>query len=542
MTRRCAARARPARFATGPTAPFGRLLATLALVLVATPFVPVSAQPASARPPVVFGAGPAARLPACRAGAYLPAALLAACRGDAGSPSARPPTGRAGPPAADVAVDPMRCAAPAYPVPPADALRVADFGAIADDPLDDTEAIQRALDALREGQWLTFAPGVYRHRASLVVGRAGVTLWGEGATLQATNPRDQALRIVADRVSVFRFRLIAATVARGTLPAESRIAVYPHDERDVVRGVRLRGNRIEDDPAQPGYENASTAAAVFLHRADDFRIEDNRIARSLADGIHLTAGSRDGLVARNRVLQTGDDAIAAVSYRARAQHDVVSEADRVRDVLIVDNDVGGQYWGRGIAVVGGRRVAILGNRIADGAMAASIYVARESYWLTDGVTQVLVAGNVVVDNQVAPPAYNPRDTYTESARTAQGAIEVYAWLWADERGSDAVAARLGIDAVAICDNTIARVRTAGVRIGAGSDRPVAAVDHTGLAGTIANGVLRGLTVVGNRFADVASPVDIHPSSLAQVVCGDGRPPPGRGTCPQGGLPPPPSPR
>lgn len=412
-----------------------------------------------------------------------------------------------------------RCTARPWPTPPSDAVVVTTFGAVPDDEADDTDAIQRALDGLREGQWLVFPAGTYRHGRSLVVSKRGVTLWSNGATLHATNRSDQAIRIVADDVSVYRFRLLAVTEERGTMPLESRIAVYPFDEGTVTRNVLIRGNRITAQPGRIGLDNASTAAGIFLFRVDGFRIEDNVVSRSLADGIHVTAGSQRGLVTRNEVRETGDDTIGVVSYNNRPEGaGAAAEASRVRDVLIVDNDVGGQYFGRGIAVVGGEQVAILNNRIQDSAMAASVYVARESYWLSDGISRVLVAGNRIRDNQQRPPAWNFRNIWTEDRRTAQGAIELYTWIWADEGQS---ARRLGVDEVAICDNTIEKTRTAAIRIGAGSHEWVQGTDHRGRQSVLTNGPMTNVTVVGNGFSQVAAPFEIHGTVLDQVRCASG---------------------
>ena len=51
-----------------------------------------------------------------------------------------------------------------------------------------------------------------------------------------------------------------------------------------------------------------------------------------------------------------------------------------RNILITDNDVKGQYWGRGISVVGGENVTIQYNQISDTTYAAGVLLARE--WVT----------------------------------------------------------------------------------------------------------------------------------------------------------------
>ena len=66
---------------------------------------------------------------------------------------------------------------------------------------------------------------------------------------------------------------------------------------------------------------------------------------------------------KNTVRENGDDMIAVVSYMASdgtAIGSMTSSMTTLRDqrlnrnILITDNDVKGQYWGRGITVVGAR--------------------------------------------------------------------------------------------------------------------------------------------------------------------------------------------
>ncbi|HYS15119.1 MAG TPA: glycosyl hydrolase family 28-related protein, partial [Burkholderiaceae bacterium] len=79
------------------------------------------------------------------------------------------------------------------PTRPARVRSVADFGAIGNDSVDDTDAIQRALNSLAPGEWLVFPPGRYVHSKSLHMQVANTVMWGEGATLHASNPSDQAI-------------------------------------------------------------------------------------------------------------------------------------------------------------------------------------------------------------------------------------------------------------------------------------------------------------------------------------------------------------
>ena len=64
-------------------------------------------------------------------------------------------------------------------------------------------------------------------------------------------------------------------------------------------------------------------------------------------------------------------------------------------MLIDGNTVSGNYWGRGISVVGGRTVTISNNTVSGVQKAAGIMVAQEDSWKTYGVSDVVIENNVV---------------------------------------------------------------------------------------------------------------------------------------------------
>jgi parallel beta-helix repeat protein len=91
-------------------------------------------------------------------------------------------------------------------------------------------------------------------------------------------------------------------------------------------------------------------------------------------------------IAGNKVRNSGDDMIAVVTY---AYHPV-----NTYEILIENNDVADQPWGRGISVVGGENITIRDNRISRSSD-AGIYIAAESSWATRGVKNVVVQGNTI---------------------------------------------------------------------------------------------------------------------------------------------------
>jgi hypothetical protein len=90
-------------------------------------------------------------------------------------------------------------------------------------------------------------------------------------------------------------------------------------------------------------------------------------------------------------------------------------------VLIEDNDVAGNYWGRGIALVGGKDITIRRNKIAYTTVAAGILVTGESSWNTSNVHNVLVEDNDIAHVQTTDAQYNPINA---KGKTGQGAIDI----------------------------------------------------------------------------------------------------------------------
>lgn len=390
-------------------------------------------------------------------------------------------------------------------------------GAAGDGRTDDTGAIQRALDRLRPGQRLVFPPATCCHSARLVVRRAGVTLDGRGARLHALNPDDQALQVTADGVLIEGFTLTAVTDGRRLAPWHSRIAVWREDERPIV-GVRIVGNRIVEagEPGSAG-ANSSSSAGIFLQRARRFRIEGNTVRRSLADGIHITGGSRQGRVVGNTVRETGDDLIAVVSYlgvpgtrETAAAVARTLESRRslhlVRHIVVADNHVAGNYWGRGIAVVGGEDVLIARNAIADTSHGAGVYIAREQGYATFGVRRVRVEGNTIRRVQTTDPAYTTLAPPLRTRRAGHGAIELVAHQFDQEAVVPALRDALSVREVQVVANRIERAETPAIRIGWGHGLRELDMSAPGAPRTFAGAAVTDVELVDNRIHDTAQPL------------------------------------
>ena len=393
--------------------------------------------------------------------------------------------------------------------PSGKARSVTEFGAVPDDDGDDTAAIQRALDALQPGEWLVFPPGRYVHSTRLRVQVRGTKLWGRGAQLHATNPADMAVMLMADDAAIYGFTLTAFTEKRGNKPYEARIAIHPRSsDGPMLRGNEVRGNRIVADAASdPRAANSATTTGVFVYRARDFLVAENYVERSLADGIHITAGSAFGRVVRNTVRETGDDMIAMVSYLGRRDEsaaqiaaDLSARTDRVvHDIVVEGNDLAGQYWGRGISLVGARGITVRANRISDTTTAAAIYVAREANYRTAGVQDALIEDNEIRRVQTTSPRYVAAAVSHGLHKTGHPGILVYSQIGEDEAREGALFEQLRIRDVRIQNNRIEDAANDGIRLS--SRRGARAAPRTGGEPDAAEPI-SGVSIAGNRIERV----------------------------------------
>jgi hypothetical protein len=377
----------------------------------------------------------------------------------------------------------LRPALPAIPTVPSNYLSVTNFGAIPNDNLPDDAAIARALAALQPGQWLVFPPGRYIQSKSIYVKTKNVVLWGKGATIHATNPDDQTIGLNADGASIYYFTLTADADIRRTAARHSRISVYRDDTLpDFQSGNVVRRNVITHTATSPN----GGSGGVLVYRAKDFTVAENTVRRTLADGIHITNGSNNGKVMFNTVSETGDDMIGVVSYMGPLWQSKVKAnlndwvhttlpLKRVHDVVISNNDLGGNYWGRGVGVVGSSNITIRDNKIHHVTRAAGILIGQEAGYNTFGVKNILVTGNTISQIQTTTAAYVPAlntsliQALKSTSVTGHGGIEVYAYGNSASDVADPVLAPwISVSDVRIENNKITETVADAVRVGVAS--------------------------------------------------------------------------
>ncbi len=353
---------------------------------------------------------------------------------------------------------------------------------------------------------MVFASGTYTITKHLTAKVPGITLYGTGATIKATNPTDGALMISADKIAVYNLTLTQNSTTRQTTPWAGGISVIQtiKSAPQRIRGAIVQGNTVLN----------SAAVGIFVFRADGFTIANNVIKRSLADGIHVTAGSSFGRVIDNTVTQNGDDMIAIVSFAGNRSNDPASVRYKDwsyimalldRNIYVAGNDVSDNYNGRGISVVGGADITIENNAVSRVTQAAGLYIQRERSWMSLGDHNILARGNSFTDIENTQPEFKPASV--KNAPAQHGVVEIGSDQADDEMSNATYREALSISHIAITDNVLKLWSYAPVRIGIG------------------NGPVYNVTIERNSFSNgsIRKLVEIHPGlQLSSFTCAANR--------------------
>lgn len=283
-------------------------------------------------------------------------------------------------------------------------INLADFGAVPDSGNDATDAINAALSSLTNGGTLVGPPGEYHHAGQMHVTRDGTRINGDGMQWTSTNPLQQALRINGrSRVEVLGLKLVS--------PATVRKSGH---EFNAINVQSSNAVRIEDCNI-----NGSSAVGIMVtHDSYDYLIRNNRVFGTMADGIHSTGRSHHGLIVGNLVDNVDDDGIAVVSY--------VGNTNYTHRIQIIGNHVVGTAngYGRGITVIGGANVQIVGNLI-EGVKAAGILIASEYSYNSYGAKDILVSGNHLLGCSWGyPPNHGGIMVYARAGSVTAGGQQV----------------------------------------------------------------------------------------------------------------------
>jgi hypothetical protein len=230
-------------------------------------------------------------------------------------------------------------------------------------------SIRRAISVARSRDVALYFPaGRYTFDSYLILD--GVSAFGDGNTsvLEATNPASSAIILRGSHVTIESLKVTSPRASERMGSGEAA-GVYVDGASDFLVA------RVTVDRAQN--------TGILVSGAAKGRLTSNSVRGTMADSIHITGASHDLVVRNNRVTNSGDDMIAVVSYL---------DAPPCSRITISGNVVRGQRWGRGISVVGGRRITVARNTVRD-TSGAGVLINADGRYGTHGTADVRVVDN-----------------------------------------------------------------------------------------------------------------------------------------------------
>jgi hypothetical protein len=243
-------------------------------------------------------------------------------------------------------------------------------------PQDATATLQAASDHLKAGGTLTLATGTYQYSNVLHVNVSGVTINGNGATLQSINPALAALQIVANNVSLSN---LTGPVGLPRVDHTDRVRVLFSGNGFTMSDVTISGG---------------TSAGVYLVGASNFRLDRVSVSDTGSDGIQITGGSNNGQLNNVTTARTGDDAIAIVSY--------LSDTGPVHDIVVNSPVVKSTNQSRGLVVVVGQRITFNNINVSNTSSSAAYIGSQGDPFDTASTSDVTVNGGTITGSNVAP--------------------------------------------------------------------------------------------------------------------------------------------
>ncbi len=240
--------------------------------------------------------------------------------------------------------------AAALPQPP-NTLSIVNYGAIANDDIDDTNAIKSCVSACQsQGKVMWIPPGVFNHSGRITAN--GIGIYGAGMWYSTIQPimdgTQHALNLANCNVQDLYIdnRESGRDVAQG------------HDYGVLMKGAK--GWTIQRVWVHRG-------GACFWCSGTDGLIQDCRATESWADGINLNNGpvvDSDKLGIRltaqnNYIIGSGDDGIAINAQNGGGI------ASNMLDIKVINNTSIAAFWANGMRVAGGRNSIVAGNLITD---------------------------------------------------------------------------------------------------------------------------------------------------------------------------------
>jgi Pectate lyase superfamily protein len=263
---------------------------------------------------------------------------------------------------------------------------ITSFGAVGDGVTDNTTAIQNTFNYAATNHCTALIPaGTFAYSGNITA--TGIAVAGDGASsiLKATNFANSALILTGTGGSISNLSMTSAATTRLSTPQSAMIWVNKATKY-IVQNVLING---------------SPSVGIFSVTSSGGQVLNNTVENTLADAISQIAGANNITVSGNRVLNSGDDGISNDSY--------IGDPGIVNAITVQGNTVVKNVSGRGLEVSGGSNITFTGNYVDNPDGYADMYIATESQWNTQSVSNVTANGNTFIDggpNQGSAIVYN----------------------------------------------------------------------------------------------------------------------------------------
>jgi len=242
---------------------------------------------------------------------------------------------------------------------PKDSLSVTDYGAVANDGMDDRVAFEACLEAAKaESKEVWIPAGTFNLNEEKVFTVDGITIRGAG--MWHTNLVGAGAAFKYQGTSKFYdFAMTGASTVR--------------DDSGDLAGFEGTGSRATNVTIQNIWME-HMKVGVWSCNTENLIIQGCRIRNTYADGINLCSGTHNATVRNNSVRNTGDDAIAIWPWLADCTGNTIS-----------NNTIQAPMLANGVAIYGGADNRVEYNHVSEiinngsGICVGSEFETKEGY-------------------------------------------------------------------------------------------------------------------------------------------------------------------
>lgn len=226
---------------------------------------------------------------------------------------------------------------------PENSLSIAEFGAVANDGEDDTQALLDAIDAaVSEGKEVWLPAGTFHFTESrILIEKDNVTIRGAGMWHTVITGDFAAFLVKANHAAFYDFKMEGTAVVR-------RDDVDPA-AFEVASGVHPKENLTLQNIWVEHYK-----VGAWTYNISGVHMVGCRIRNTFADGINLCKASCNSLVEQCNFRGTGDDSVAMWSQTYPDVNNTVRY-----------NTISAPDLANGVAIYGGKDITICDNVISD---------------------------------------------------------------------------------------------------------------------------------------------------------------------------------